>query len=732
VFIFLNMDGRGRGGPQVWTGRLRTVLEDRGYHITLNLDEDWAAALFIIGSEGIDRAIGRKKTVGYRVANAYLPPWFEAMKREMRPEHHTVNASISRAMELADVVIYQSQWGKRQLDRFLYERTDRFAVIYNGVNLELFSPGPRGAAGAPVLGTVGLLRYAYRLETFFALSRQLDMPHRLLLVGSLDREASRVMERFQQDPLIGPRITFQPYVPPGQLPELYRQMDVLIHPVSGDACPNVVVEALACGLPVVAPRHGGTAELVGSGGSIFEAKPWTYDSAFVDAMTEATVDALENHRELSALARQRAEEALGSDEMVGRYLQALGLETYAPAAPGRPPSFRQQLRRRGAELVARPRYFAALGWRKVVGWRRRATPRRENPKPRIAFTMYDYHVGGIESWLYRLAEALRDEFDFYFLATSVSDILPKFRDVGTCAFLPSPGKMGAYLQKHNVDIVQVHNQRWPIDAALAAGVPHIIERTDGTRSCARVNKSGLGLIIASARGTVPLISRLFPAERIRLIYNGIDLQEVDAAPRRRLWPDECLVIGRVSRFGRGKNLGLLIEATARLQGRLPNLRLVLVGGDSAMPGAEPVELELRRQAEPLGERVTFTGIVDRPLPLVKGFDIGTCVSNPNNEGIPNSLIEAMACSKPVISTEVDQVPELVKDGVNGILIPPGDVQALCLAIEELASDAALRQRLGEGGRHTVEECFSLRQAVMQYAAVYHELLGGPPCELGSR
>jgi len=723
MLIFLNMDGRGKGGPQVWTGRLRSLLEQRGYGITLDLNDDWAAALFIIGSEGMDKALECGRTVGYRVANGYLPLWFEVMGRTMKPEHYAVNAAIARALELADIVIYQSLWSKEQLDRYLHRRTDRYAVIYNGVDLKRFSPAPQRPAGLPVLGTVGLLRYSYRLKTFFEVSKRLEMPHRLLIVGNLDGEAANVMAHYRDDPQVGPRITYQPYVPPEQLPDFYRQMSVLIHPVSGDACPNVVVEALACGVPVVAPRFGGTAELVGAGGRIFDAEPWIYDDPFVEAMTEATMDALTHQEELAHLARQRAEEALGSEQMVTRYLEALGLQPYAPASHTMRPSLRRRLRQRGAELIVRPRYYVAAAWRKANQLRRRLAPPSPNLRPRIAFTLYDFHVGGIENWLYRLARALQDEFDFYFLATTVPDFLPKFGDVGTCAYLPSPNKMRSYLQKHNIDIVQVHNQRWPIDAALAAGVPHIIERTDGTRSCTRVNKSGLNLVIASSQGTVPLITKYFPAERIRLIYNGIDLQEVDAAPRKRPWPEEGFVVGRASRFGRGKNLGMLIEAAAQLKERLPNLKIVLIGGDSAMPGAEPIEAELRAQAAPLGDAVEFMGIVENTLPLAKGFDVGTCVSNATNEGIPNSLIEAMACCKPVISTAVDQVPELVQDGVNGILILPGDVQALCTAIERLATGPALRRRLGEAGRRTVEERFSLQRAAKQYAEVYHELLG---------
>jgi len=723
MLIFLNMGGRGRGGPQVWTGRLRTLLEQRGYGITLDLNDEWAAALFIIGSEGIDTALARGRTVGYRVANAYLPPWFEVMGRTMGPEHHAANAAIARAIEASDVVIYQSRWSKEQLDRYLYERTDRYAVIYNGVDLEQFSPALRGPAGLPVLGSVGFQRYAYRLETLFEVSRRIQMPHRLLIVGSLDGEAKDVMARYAEDLHLGPRITYQPHVPPEQLPDLYRRMDVLIHPVSGDACPNVVVEALACGIPVVAPRFGGTAELIGTGGCVFDAEPWVYDDRFIGAMTEATAKALERQEELSRLARQRAEAALGSEYMATQYLQVLGLQPFAPEPDTTQPSMIRRMRQRGAEAMVRPRFYGALAWRKVNRWRRRTIRPKENPRPRIAFTLYDFHVGGIENWLYRLARALQADFDFYFLATAVPDFLPKFRDVGTCAYLPSPNKMRTYLQRHNIDIVQVHNQRWPIDAALAADVPHTIERTDGTRSCTRVNKSGLSLVIASSRGTVPLISKHFPSEQIRLIYNGIDLDEVDAAPQKRPWSEDIFVVGRTSRFGRGKNLGMLIEAASQLKGRLPRLKIVLIGGDSAMPGAEPIEAELREKAAPLGDIVEFMGFVENTLPLVKGFDVGTCVSNPTNEGIPNSLIEAMACRKPVISTAVDQVPELVQDGVSGVLTPPGDLGALCEAIERLAADPGLCRHLGEAGRRTIEEKFSLQQAAAQYAAVYRELLG---------
>jgi glycosyltransferase involved in cell wall biosynthesis len=725
--IFLNMDGQGRGGPQVWSGRFRRILEQRGYPVTLDLNANWAAALFITGSEGMEKALGRGRTVGFRVAMGYLPGWFQVMGRPMRPEHHTVNASIARALETADSVFYQSHWARQELEVHVAPRNDRYSILYNGVDLAQFSPRPAGAeAGLPVLGTIGVLRYRFRLETFFQASRRLPFEHRLLVIGSADPECARVLQAAQTDPQLGPRLTYLPYVPQAQLPDLYRQMSLLLHPVCGDVCPNVVIEALACGVPVVAPRYGGAAELVGPGGVIFDCQPWVYDEQFVAAFAQAAHGALQAHPELTRLARRQAESNFDLDRMVDGYLNGLGL----PPAPSpanesspRQPGLIRRLRQAGSRWIARPRFYTAAALRRLDRVSRRLFPPAPNPRPRIAFTLYDFHLGGIENWLYRLALALGDQFEFHFLATRVEEFLPKFQQAGHCAYLPSPQAMAAYLRRRNIDIVQVHNERWPIDAALAAGVPHVIERTDGTRSCTRVPKQGLSLVIASSLGTVPLIARLFPQERITIIYNGIDLQEVDAAPVERPWAPEEFVVGRASRFGRGKNLPLLIAALQRLHERNPRLKLAFLGGDSLMPGAESIEAELRQMAAPLGSAVAFLGIQEQPLPWVKGFDVATCVSNPDNEGIPNSLIEAMACARPVIATRVDQVEELVQDQVNGLLIPPGDLDALCAAIERLMADPAACAALGKAGRATVEARFSLQSAAQAYAAIYHRLLG---------
>lgn len=136
-----------------------------------------------------------------------------------------------------------------------------------------------------------------------------------------------------------------------------------------------------------------------------------------------------------------------------------------------------------------------------------------------------------------------------------------------------------------------------------------------------------------------------------------------------------------------------------------------------------MERELRELAAGFGNAVRFLGPVDDPMPITKGFDIGVCSSGYMNEGIPNSLIEPMACGKPVVSTRVGEVEELVEDGVNGFLVPPGDAEALAVALERLVLDPALRARMGAAARRTVETKFSFRAAVERYRAIYAGLLG---------
>jgi glycosyltransferase involved in cell wall biosynthesis len=150
--------------------------------------------------------------------------------------------------------------------------------------------------------------------------------------------------------------------------------------------------------------------------------------------------------------------------------------------------------------------------------------------------------------------------------------------------------------------------------------------------------------------------------------------------------------------------------------------LVIVGGESHLEGADRgVVKELKEQADQLRVNTIFIGERSDPIPDIKGFDIGTCVSDPYNEGVPNSLIESMAVGQPVVATNVDQIFELVKDGYNGLLVPPGDAIALSQALEKLLRNPDLRASLGDNARKTIETKFSMKASVDHYRRIYQEL-----------
>jgi len=342
-------------------------------------------------------------------------------------------------------------------------------------------------------------------------------------------------------------------------------------------------------------------------------------------------------------------------------------------------------------------------------------------KPKIAFGLFDFHIGGIETFLYNIALALQDKYEFYFLATSSSQIAPHFNEVGTALYAP-PQQLEKILKRIQPDIFQVHNEQAQINCAINAGIKNIIERTDGTRSVARLKKDKLKLVIASAKGTIPLIQKVAPAKLpIELIYNGVDLNRIDSEEMINLYPQNEFVIGRSSRFGWGKNIQLLIEAVKKLSNEIDDIRLCIIGGDSVLSNAERNEPKLKALAKGYEKYIQFLGHQNNVIPYTKRFNIGTCVSRPNNEGIPNSLMESMVCSKPVIGTDVDQISELINK-TNGILIKDNDLDGLMAAIQILYKDRELCKKLGIEARKTIENEFNMIHCMEKYDKIYESLL----------
>lgn len=206
-----------------------------------------------------------------------------------------------------------------------------------------------------------------------------------------------------------------------------------------------------------------------------------------------------------------------------------------------------------------------------------------------------------------------------------------------------------------------------------------------------------------------------PAARIEVVYNGVDLSRcvpIDReSVRRRLGAGVSdIVIGSVGRLVPVKNYPLLLRA---VRGLLANaVIIVALVGD----GPERTALTAMAQALGLGERVRFLGHRDNVFELLAAMDVFVLPSV--SEGMSNTLLEAMAASVPVVASDVGGNPEIVRDGVDGLLFPTADEAALRERLRRLCLDLPLRARLGKAGRARILEGFSIEAMIARYELLY--------------
>jgi glycosyltransferase involved in cell wall biosynthesis len=179
-------------------------------------------------------------------------------------------------------------------------------------------------------------------------------------------------------------------------------------------------------------------------------------------------------------------------------------------------------------------------------------------------------------------------------------------------------------------------------------------------------------------------------------------------------PESSPVVGTVGNFTPKKAHGTLVEAAVLVRAKVPEARVVMVGHG-------PLEGELRRRARQLGleEAVIFTGYREDAARVTSAFDVFALPSA--FEGLSVALLEAMALGRPVVATRVGGTPEVVRDGTEGFLVPPGDQGALAEGIARLLRDRDLSDRMGKAARQRAD-AFDIRQAIRRMEEVYAELL----------
>ncbi len=208
-----------------------------------------------------------------------------------------------------------------------------------------------------------------------------------------------------------------------------------------------------------------------------------------------------------------------------------------------------------------------------------------------------------------------------------------------------------------------------------------------------------------------------PPERPVTIHKGHKLEWYTATPASLAGygiPDDAVVVGCTANYRPRKGIDYLVAAMERLPEDL-NVHLVLIGHMDA------AELTRRIARSPARDRIHRVGFVTNAPELSAACDIA-CLPSTKREGLPRSVIEAMAYRVPPVVTDAGGSPELVEDGVSGLVVPPRDAQALADAIERLSRDAELRRRMGNAARERIGTAFRNEDTVRKTIALYEELV----------
>src|SRR5439155_7565227 len=312
-------------------------------------------------------------------------------------------------------------------------------------------------------------------------------------------------------------------------------------------------------------------------------------------------------------------------------------------------------------------------------------------------------------------------------------------------------KFAQYIKRNQIHIVHTYGfytNIFAIPAARLAGAPVVvasIRDTGGylTRTPIVVQKllcRPSDCIVVNAEAIRQwLIVEGYDPDKVTVIRNGIDVSRFTpntrgSRPRQQLGlPKRTPVIAVLARLVPFKGIQYFLEAAALVASRVREARFLVIGDTQLGDDGTEYRQELERCADRLGlsQRLVFTGFrLDVPELLSEvAVSVLPCVSS---EGLSNTLLESMAAGVPVVATRVGGNPEVVEEGVTGLLVPPRDPQALASGICRLLENPELGSRFGRAGRQRVAQHFSLERMVRETETLYLQLIRKARAELGSR
>jgi len=380
-----------------------------------------------------------------------------------------------------------------------------------------------------------------------------------------------------------------------------------------------------------------------------------------------------------------------------------------------------------------------------------STPEQyQSGRIRVLIMLTSFQIGGTERQVVNVALGLdRGTFDLHIASIHRYGALMKeieSLDVPHASFpirslyrfgtFMQALRLARYIRKHRIQVVHtygLYTNLFAIPAAKLAGVPAIIasirDRGDIlTRSqrwfqrqvcrladCIMVNADAI-------RDT--LIRQGYRAESLKVIRNGIVPSRFRSSPgasgiRQELGvPADAPVVLVLSRLNPMKGVEYFLDAAAMVARDLPNARFLIVGD-----GLNKFPLEERAAALGLTNRVIFTGFRTDVPQLLSEASLSVLPSL--SEGLSNTLLESMAAGVPVIATQVGGNPEIVEDGVSGVLVPPRDASALAAAMTRLLVNPVLASAVREAAQRRIAELFSMQTSIRQVERLYLKTIEAP-------
>jgi glycosyltransferase involved in cell wall biosynthesis len=302
-------------------------------------------------------------------------------------------------------------------------------------------------------------------------------------------------------------------------------------------------------------------------------------------------------------------------------------------------------------------------------------------------------------------------------------------------------RLQAHLRERPVDIL--HANSWGAQlacasAALAAGATtvwhmHSIFRRRWPNGWAlRLAAHSADRIVCVSRAVAAdLESHGIPADKLAVICNGIDpnARFQPRAPTRMLHaqfglPASARLVGIVGQLAQWKGQHVFLNAAAIVARAQPAAVFVVVGAPLFGDAAYQARLAGLARAEGIADRVIFTGRRDDVAEIMTELELvvhASVLPDP----LPTVLLEAGAAAKPVVATSCGGVPEIVDDGRTGLLVAPGDAEAMAAAMDRLLSNTAAAAAMGQAARRLVAQRFTLERFARQVQELYDELLRAP-------